>query len=296
MKVEHSPDYLEGLLAEQAEVQSDKMQMRVLANYDQLLFPNAYWGDEYRGAVEKILCEEVEEGAASVAGVLSGMQRSRDRQVHWADMGAGHGFAQRELIAKHGAEQILRATGVDLFEYRDSDLLSEHRAKLLEICPDILGASVAPERVLADIQQVQLDAQADLITSVESIQYLDDPLGAISNWYNQLHDGGVISIASAHDFAGRIRYYDRQAEDSPTENMLRILGSAGVRFATSRGQALIHRSQVEKFHPGEFSNLVVVKCPGTHMSTTAAVVRVVPDQNDQKYVYYDAVDDIVSIT
>src|SRR5581483_11513037 len=121
----------------------------------------------------------------------------------------------------------------DLFDWGLDGLTEDDWAYLDEHWPGATSPEYAPELVQDDASTVELDQPADLITSIESIQYFENPLGAIANWYNNLADDGLLIVATEHNLADWIRYDHPLGDEAelPTRDFLEALSSNVIEHA-----------------------------------------------------------------
>lgn len=121
--------------------------------------------------------------------------------VHWADFGGGYGIAQREY--RRGIDpdrQTVTTTNVNLEEHNLKtefamlrDVYGPQGDERIAKIEQLLCAAYAPNFVRANMETVMLPTKADLITSVQSIQYAD-PLRTIANMYRNLASGGIMAV------------------------------------------------------------------------------------------------------
>lgn len=281
---------LEMLLAEQAEVQAHKFQGRQLDEYTRYIFPGQTWREPRSSAVTDFLSPYCIGDTVTLEGVLEGVHAMNpDKSVVWADMGGGRGLPMRELAAR-GDGSWLTKLDVDLFDFGLEGLTEEEIAYLEDKSPGITSPENAPTVVLGDATTMVLPLRPDVVTSVEGVQYLNDPLKAIAGWYNQLHDNGLLIVSAEHDWASWIRYQREPGEGdrdkTPTKNLLDELGRKGIDFAASY-EADYESGHRPDFNPGEFRNMVIRKRPGTSLVLNAALQDVWVNPWNFKASYYD---------
>ena len=281
----------EALLAEQAEVQAGKFQGRLLDEYSRYMFPGQMWREPRSSNVTDFLspyCGDDE--AVTLGGVLRGMQAAKQGEpVVWADVGGGRALPMREMAA-NGEGNWLTMINVDLIDYGIEGLTPDEIEFLETHSPGITGAENAPGFVKADATEAILPLTPDVVTSVEGIQYLNNPLAAITNWYNQLSDNGLLIVSAEHDWASWIRYQREPGEGdrdlAPTRSVLEELSLKGVSHAAA------YESDWESGHrpelnPSEFRNMVVRKKPGTKLVLNAALLDVWINPYNFKATYYE---------
>jgi SAM-dependent methyltransferase len=205
-------------------------------------------------------------------------------------MGGGRGLSMRQLATDVAISKHLSMTNVDLFDYGFIGLEPDELTYLENLIPDVTHQLAAPHFILANAETVLLPEPADLITSVQVIQYLNNPLAAISNWYNQLADNGLLIISTEHDWASWIRYQREPGQgdqdEVPTKHLLQTLKMAGVSFATSDDidSASGYRPDPDCNH--RIKNLVIQKAPNTQLIVNSPLSEVWVNHYDFKAAYY----------
>ncbi|MBI4371938.1 MAG: hypothetical protein HY552_06550 [Elusimicrobia bacterium] len=121
----------------------------------------------------------------------------RDRQLRWVDVGGGLGAAQgRWAWENPGAAAIM--TLVDLFDWRR---LAPHR---LDPERTGLGTYVFQREpdflVLQDAARFAPRERPNFITLFNVLDYMPDKLKTLLNLYDQLDEGGIMAILSAHEW------------------------------------------------------------------------------------------------
>ena len=279
------------LVAEQEAVQSGKFQGRLLKEYSHYIFPGSIWLKPRSSAVTDFLRPLCVDENMSLEGVIKGLCLAKGEEpVRWVDMGGGRGLPMRQLATDAEIREHMDMTNVDLFDYGLNALQPDEMVYLEELAPGITSQDTAPNLILADVTSVTLPEPADLITSVEAVQYLDNPLAAISNWYNQLDDNGLMVISTKHDWASWVRYQRELGQgdydETPTKHFLEALQAAGVSFAA------MYESDWESglrpdFDPTRIRTLAIQKRPGTKLVVNSPVDEVWTDPFDYKAVYYE---------
>lgn len=285
---------LDSLLREQEVVQTSKFQGRQLREYNSYIFPGQEWREPVSSAIVDFLrpyCGDDER--VSLEGVLKGLILAQPNEpVRLADMGGGRGLALRQLAAHPGLTGNILCTNVDLFNYGINDLDDHDIAHLENNAPGCTSEACAPRLVRANAEAVQLCEPMDIITSVEVMQYLDNPLASLCNWYNNLADNGLLIVSAEHDWSSWIRPdgIDMYAhpEAMPAAQFLQALDTAGVSYAASYESDW--RYSRPKLNPCEFKNLVVQKKPGTQLRMHAVPARTWVNPFDYKAVYYASPD------
>jgi len=120
-------------------------------------------------------------------------------KVHWVDMGAGYALPMRQLAGsrKFSPEQ-LQMTAVDLIGWLKKPEPWKEVIEFYNYPPYLewMDEEFDPNNIFGDATEVRLPEGElpDIITSVQSFQYIPDKLRAFVNWYNQLEDGGVLLL------------------------------------------------------------------------------------------------------
>ena len=279
------------LVAEQEVVQATKFQGRMLEEYSQYIFPGQRWRTPRSSEITDFLRPLCLEERVSLDGVIQGLSVLKgEESVHWADMGGGRGLPMRQLANDTEKSSHLAMTNVDLFDYGLDGLDSNELTMLEKMTPGITHEAAAPYLIQADVETVTLPEPADLITSIESIQYINNPLAAISNWYNQLTDDGLIIISTEHDWTSWMRYRQapnaQNSDDTPAHYLLQAFKEAGVAYAAS-GEIDFENGFRPKLDPNRISNLVIKKLPDTQMVVNSPISEVWVSPHSYKAAYYE---------
>lgn len=289
-----SPEVLgsyDAILAEQAEVQAEKFQGRTLDEYSAYLFPGQRWArprnspaaDFVRpitGDIERITLE----------AVLAGLQQTMDRKISWVDMGAGRALAMRQLAAQADIGSMVTMTNVDLFHYGLHGLDPYELDYLEGRVPGITDPVTEPTAIRDNAETVDLPEPVDVITSFELMQYLNDPLAAMANWYNQLTDNGLMMVSAEHDWSSWIRYPRKpgtgMGDETPTKHLLEVLSEKDIPFAITADCDWENgvRPDVD---PSSFRNFIVQKKAGTRWEATKPAVKIWKNPFNYKAVYYE---------
>lgn len=265
------------LLQQQAYTQRNKRRSRQLTQYGQQIFMVSDYRP-CRSPVSEFLGQFANADNVRLDIMLEGMQEDHERPIHWADMGCGYAVAQRQAIVHPRLMGKVVTTGVDLFPLEVQDLPLEDQQALEQVSPGACSTEAGPYFIQGDIQTVALPGTADLITSVESISYLDNPLQAISNWYNQLTDDGILVVAteagcSWTDSITYENHYTAHGEKLPMDHVVRELSYNGIAYALAKEADSFYgiRPLAE---PSNASCLVIQKAPNTRMESVAEVAEV----------------------
>lgn len=302
MSLEFASPNLDELRAEQKAVQVDKFQGRMLSEYNNYIFPGQNWhtpqGSEvadfmrpYSAITERVSLDSVLEGLCSTDDA---------RAVHWVDMGGGRALTMRQLSTMSRFAHKLTMTNVDLFDYNLNGLTDEEMTHLQSAYPGITAESAKPHLVLDTVETSVLLDRPDVITSIESMQYLNNPLGAMTNWYNQLNDNGFMMIANESPWSNWVRYKEGESvyeyETMPMNHILRQLGVAGIRYAAT-AEVDYENGYRPKLDIANVRSFIVQKQPGTQMNLMADVAKVWTNPWNYKAVYYEkpADDSIIEV-
>lgn len=281
----------EALATEQGAVQAGKFQGRLLGEYNKYIFPGQDWREPCSSAVTDFLRPFCVGERVSLGGVIRGLcEASTDDPVRWVEMGGGRSLPMRQLATDAAISERLTMTNVDLFDFGLEGLKPNEMTHLEDFAPGITHEFAAPHFIQADVETVLLPEPADLITSVEVMQYLNNPLAAVCNWYNQLADDGFLVISTEHDWVSWTRYQREPGQgdrdETPTKHLLEALEAAGVPFATS------YESDWESgfrpdLDPNRFRNLVIQKAPGTQLVVNSPLTEVWVNPDNYKAAYYE---------
>lgn len=190
----------------------------------------------------------------------------------WAEMGGGGAIAMRQVTSLVKEKDKLTRYNVDISDFDDRSVKDiEVLRELAKKTPTALRLENKPRRINADMTSVVLPQKADLITSVASVFYLDKPLEAMCNWYNQLNDGGLLVVTSEETWSDRIRDADGGFGVSPVVDFIQQLDKLAIPVVTN----------------GERFNLMLVeKKPGVELSLKADIDKVWTSPTGQKDVSY----------
>jgi hypothetical protein len=227
----------DALIAEQAAVQVEKFQGRQLDEYSSLIFPGQSWREPRGSAVVDFVRPIIGNAErATLQGLLEGMSKvNEDQIINWVDMGGGRAIPMRQISSMPDIGAKVKMTNVDLFDFGLDGLKANELEYLEKQTPGMTSESASPTLIIDDVERVVLPEKADLITSIEAVQYLNNPLAAIANWYNQLTDNGLLFVATERDWSSWITY-DKFPEgsvwpDSPTSDFLDELSENDIKFA-----------------------------------------------------------------
>lgn len=123
------------------------------------------------------------------------------------------------------------------------------------------------------------------------MQYLNNPLEALSNWYNQLSGNGIMLVATEHDWAGWIRYRREPGgpdrDEAPAKHLLEELAKAEISHAATYESDWQNgvRPDVD---PSCFRTMAIQKKPGITLKVTQPVTEVWVNPYAFKAAYYEA--------
>lgn len=203
-------------------------------------------------------------------------------------------MAMRQLILRSGFRDKVTTTNVDLIEHNIDDLPPIDK-QYLEVVkakyPGIINAAIAPRFIKSNAETVSLPQPADVITSVEVTQYLNNPLMALCNWYNNLACNKIMIVSADDYWSNWIRYENSHysSDPSPLEPFIALLRREQILFAVSDDS---YYPGMEKPDPlflarKGFCNMVIQKKPGTSLVLRAEVKKIWRNPHDYKEVYYE---------
>jgi SAM-dependent methyltransferase len=287
------------LLSEQQQAQAKKFQGRHIEEYDFLIFPGQHSLDPRSSAIIEFAQPFCDTPEMSINGILGYISLGNlDREVHWVDIGGGRGVATRAINVDKSLPENIRTSVVDLFDYGLLDLSGVEIEYIEKKHPGSTSAEADPRVVIADAETVELETKADLITSIELIQYLRNPIASLANWYNQLQDEGIMLVAAGHDWSTWIRYGSQHGLSSkgnyPMQDFLDTLTKAGINFG-----ATLEADWENGTRPNQdllmFSRLGIQKLPGTTIAQPARVNDIWTNDQLYKAVYYTQDQPIIQV-
>lgn len=279
----------DALLAEQEAAQRDKFQGRLLSAYNQNIFRGQDFLEPQACAISDFVRPLCSGGVVSLEGMLDGLHGVNGRPVRWVDMGGGRALPMRQLASVPGMRGKLDMTSVDLFDVGLEGLDAGEIEYIESLHPGATADKAKPRIIRADVAAVILPESADVITCLNTVQYLDDPLAAVSCWYNQLAGNGLLIIAGESEWASRMHYQRLSGwvtrDESPTKDLLESLRAAGI----AHGASLDHDWPMgrPRLDPSCFRNLIIQKMPGTRMVANTNVMDVWSSPQDYKVVTYE---------
>lgn len=283
----YRPPSYDELVAEQQRAQIDKFQGRQLAEYNSTyVFPGADWRVPRSNETVDFIRQQSSPTVNTIQDYLRNKLQGNNG-LHWADIACGRALAIRQASCIPDIGKRVQITGVDLFDYGFDGLKKDELDYLQKNTPNITD----PELVTIienDAETVALPAKADLITSIESIQYLNSPLQAICNWYNQLNDNGIMIVAAGHNWSSSIRRRDEYLQ--PKKDTLTIVfehfKDEGIEFA--KANELDSEKGVRLSWPNTVRQLVIKKKPNTELAVAVPQIAVELCLGSYKATYYDS--------
>lgn len=210
-----------------------------------------------------------------VAAILADMVGATEPHslVRWVDLGTGTGFAQHEILQMQTWYPEMRSVevmGIDVqpYELSFASLQRLYGDKAARHKPH--KEYPKPKFVQGDAATVHLPKPADLITSVFSVPYWDDPVRGLVNAYNQLNNNGLLILATdaSYEWTRGIHYAASEPQElSPFADIKAAFAKARIPHATiSAKGAKATISIYENEPPGEHCcTLFVRRPPGTRM-------------------------------
>lgn len=274
------------LKAKQVFVQKDKELARTLHEYDNYIFtPGLDRGHNQAGVKDFLQTLINSAGLApkrpSLSDLVRALVHSRQRPIQWVDLGGGLGMPMREILrSEDGLRRYLDFKVIDLWEWTTvpRGRFPIYRSKE-ELGKNIFDPQFNPAFIEARIESAQVATPPDLVTAVESIQYIDKKLELIVNWYNQLADQGMLVIAKS-EWPTWVRNEGSVflSKNTVFIDFLRILRAAGIKVAISKS---------EKSDPDYMARTVlIVKKPGTMLKFNISLVNVWENSSGYLASYY----------
>ncbi len=205
------------------------------------------------------------------------------KPIVWTDMGGGFGVPMREV--KRGAYRLVGLNSADIDvsyvdavdweKERDSD--ATRKQALDTVGFNIFDNIFRPQFLKGSVETIKLQRRPDLLTAVDSIQYVDHKLETLVHWYNSLADNGIMIVASDMEWAGWVRNQGAvRIDDSDIfSEFIMTLKKAGISVALTKNSSASSDAHVMA--------LLVIKKPGTSLSLNTRFVGV-----ESKVFGYDA--------
>jgi hypothetical protein len=272
---------LASLSYEQELAQRGKRQNRLTVDYENRIFHSTGYNpenDEFNNFLgDSIL------GAMSLDGLLCGLYETRNYdQIHWADMGCGEAKAMMQTASNANFRQLVKMTAIDIasnLQPNRAEFSTKHQAD------PVANDNLNPSIIRANIEDVTLDQPANLITAIEVVQYLYNPLKTLCNWYNQLDDDSIAVIACGFNWSTGLRknYALGDSEKPFGLQIVDQLAEQGTQIITGNGML------TNNF--GEYGRMALQKIGGTKLKLNASVTGVESTPvYHYKTVYYEADD------
>lgn len=272
---------IEALRAEQLAVQANKRCTRTLTDYGTALWlpgDSSFCQSRVSEVSSFLAGEYALKSQVSFRSLLKSVARiaAKGSTVHWADMGCGFGVAQR-THANTVAGNNFAYTSVDILPYDLGRAEEKHIKLIKKTAPRALCPTEKVTRLLADVHTVQLPEPADIITFVQSIQYLANPLQAIAQSYNQLKPNGLLAIATGHTWSSNIVYGSggaNQPQVTPTQSFIQELADKNIAYGIASRWAARENEPPFRENARTIQSLVIRKLAGTALEATMPVVEV----------------------
>lgn len=282
-KIDHEKDYHTRLLEQQIVVQQQKKNNRSLEEYNQYLFLSRVLKDGVEtNCVEEFLAHNFGNKISSLQNLLLNLHKRENRMINWVDFGGGKTVAMREAGLITDLKGKVKMYNVDLID---------HQLENLEL------SRTKPEFIQGNMESICLPKPADLITSIETIQYLNDPIRTICNAYNQLADHGFLIIAAEREFSDRTRFEDNYGlyDRPPLMTLLSDLKTTGVPHAVAK---TAYRPEDARLYESvsNYRLLILQKVPSTYLEQTTSVVKIFENTFRFKTITYQNSDHVVRIT
>jgi hypothetical protein len=258
------------ILEEQRKDQEGKEHGRLMEHYNHLIFPfykkkELTESNPVQDFINHYCGAEVE----GLEGLFRQISLLRERPIVWVEMGGGRALAMRQIARLPEMRRKVLMFNIDLFDYDLKELSKEEIESGIKY-PGLFDSITKPTLIKADSETVKLPKKVDIITSIESIQYLNNPLAAICNWYNQLTDHGLLIIATEGYWSELIRSEGciYASDPTPIKPLLSILKNEKIAFETGDISLRNFNSRVE------FRRLMIEKKPNTKMIINSSIVKI----------------------
>lgn len=271
--------YNQCLIKEQSEIQKDKEHERTLNDYNELIFLSDTCLSKKYFPVQDFIDQYCGPGVNEIQKLLDRTVLLRNRPISWVDMGGGRGLAMRQINTE--TRKKISMTNIDLFDYDLQELNPKEKEYFEREFPGIFNPENKPELIKTNSEVINLPKKADIITSIESIQYLNNPLTAICNWYNQLTDHGLLIIAREVQWTGWIRFENHNPK--PFDLFLNTL----------HDNKIAH--YVHQCYESQHNLLMIEKKPNTFMIQKASIKEIWTNPYGYKAVYYKEEKELVEI-
>ncbi len=231
---------------------------------------------DYDGLIEEVF----DGGRATLSDIISeGIEKNaaNGEKINYLDACGGMGCAATELAERFGKEG-LSAFVTDINEWDVSDLSDDEFTDIAEESQrtgiDLLSRKF--KFIGSDITEMQLDEKMDLITCMEALFYVNDPLKALINLYNHLNKDGVLvvtyKVSEEHEeileHLHRVLYFLRMEKADIGYKKIARQMSAGYKYhditmyiVKKRDQDLVLNIEPSEYRPvwGKFKAVKDVK-------------------------------------
>lgn len=209
-----------------------------------------------------------------IAEALRHLGENRFKPLHWADFGGGCGVALSQYRCVIDPDASVITTNVNL-EAHDADAELSMLAEMygaydhgrLEKTRKLFSDTYAPIFLQADMETVTLPEKADLITSVQSVQYADS-LRTVVNMYRNLASGGIMAVMCEGGLGATMKY--PYLPWKLMTDFTKVLRAAGVSHA-------YHGARGKLSHHGVY---VIAKKPHTQM---IQLIEAIPRRDQTSY-------------
>lgn len=279
-------------IAEQTAVQAEKQQTNLLSDYDRLMFAGQQYVPRRDSAVVDFVRARIgHDEPVTFQRLLQAVVANKPQgQVCWADMCGGVGLAARQMACVPGLTDKLRAINVDILGHGLETIPLEGLNYLEEITPGVTQPQAAPELLRDNVETVILPTRPDVISCVEGIQYLHDPLRALVNSYNQLTDNGIMIIATEHEWPRWIAYdsdlFDGIEPVTPITHFIEDLQQNDINFAATHVYDSMSGTRPE-LDSIKTRVLMIERKPGTRLRVAKCVVDVFEHYKRYKAIAYE---------
>lgn len=271
-------------------VQLDKTRSRTLSRFNSLVFKREWDSEvEQSDTTDRFIDEYCGQGVKTFDRLVARISDLRGRPMVWAEMGGGGAIAMRQITSLPGMREKMTTFNVDILDFDDRNVDIKALKEIATTTPRALRPENKPTLIKSNIEDVILPKKADLITFVASTFYLDNPLKAICNGYNQLADYGLLMVMSEEKWSDWIKSEGNiyTSDVGPMNHFLEELNTSGIAVATN-GRQNKNANRV-------FNLMMVEKRPGTELELAVKPVDAWNCPNGYKAVYYENGSSVVNI-
>ena len=180
---------------------------------------------------------------ASIHGVLNTLLIiNGNRKVRWADVGAGYAIPMRQVKKEvKKIDDLVEMTGWiwSIGPLLQTRPIAVQKRWMLTSSGVLRGLDLSRVlrkmhllTVVEDATKVKFENPQDLFTLSDSLYYIPDKLGALTNLYNQLAPWGLM-LVRAHNMGSLFKSEDSKTAN-PFRDFLEQLRAAGAQVYTSR--------------------------------------------------------------